>query len=84
MLHFVLYKQNPFDRILIFLWSLSDGRRTVALVDKWQGISDNFFLGGGGELFNYLITRPHNFGKGKGKGKGKVHPRTVHEGPQGE
>ena len=23
-------------------------------------------------------------GKGKGKGKGKVHPRTGHEGPQGE
>jgi hypothetical protein len=23
-------------------------------------------------------------GKGKGKGKGKVHPRTGHEGPEGE
>jgi hypothetical protein len=23
-------------------------------------------------------------GKGKGKGKGKVHPRTDHEGPEGE
>jgi len=23
-------------------------------------------------------------GKGKGKGEGKVHPRTGHEGPEGE
>jgi len=23
-------------------------------------------------------------GRGKGKGKGKVHPRTGHEGPEGE
>jgi len=23
-------------------------------------------------------------GKGKGKGKGKIHPRTGHEGPEGE
>jgi len=30
-----------------------------------------------------VILIPHK-GKGKGKGKDKVHPRTSHEGPEGE
>jgi len=62
------------------LCSFYDGRRAAALVDKRQGISDDdvFFLFCE-LLINYLITRPHDFGKGKGKGK--VHPRTGYEGP---
>ena len=29
-------------------------------------------------------TSQFTFNVGKGKGKGKVHPRTAHEGPEGE
>ena len=37
----------------------------------------------------YSADRPHTWGGGRagerrGKGKGKVHPRTGHEGPEGE
>jgi len=31
-----------------------------------------------------LLGVCHVLGKGKGNGKGKVHPRTGHEGPEGE
>jgi len=31
-------------------------------------------------LLSFIVSK----GKGKGKGKGKVHPRTGHEGPEGE
>jgi len=32
----------------------------------------------------YLKVKYVNMNKGKGKGKGKGHPRTGHEGPEGE
>jgi hypothetical protein len=32
----------------------------------------------------WLIYEGKSKGKGKGKGKGKAHPRTGHEGPEGE